>query len=81
MITRFITETGLGRLSIDGARQGRVLREQSDQEGAMITRFHFKGHRRIFRFDFLGPPWVFLAFILMVVVALILATILRRLLL
>jgi len=27
----------------------------------MITRFHFKGPRRSFSFDYLGPPWAFLA--------------------
>ena len=47
----------------------------------MIARFLFRGPRRIFRIDFLGPPWVFLGFVLMVAVALILALFLRRLLL
>lgn len=36
----------------------------------MITRFYFKGPRRIFTFDYLGPPWFFLAFILVLAVVL-----------
>jgi hypothetical protein len=30
----------------------------------MITRFHFKGPRRILRFDYLGPAWVFFFLVL-----------------
>ena len=40
----------------------------------MITRFQFKGPRRIFSFDYLGPPWAFIAF------AFVLAFVLLRLL-
>ena len=36
----------------------------------MITRLHFKGPRRILRFDYLGPPWAF--FFLVLFLALVL---------
>lgn len=36
----------------------------------MITRFHFKGPRRICRFDYLGPPVVFFAFIFILAIVL-----------
>jgi len=46
----------------------------------MITRFHFKGQRRIFSFDYLGPPWAFLASVLLLVVVLALFLSLLKLL-
>lgn len=36
----------------------------------MITRFQFKGPRRIFSFDYLGPPWPFIAFVLLLIIVL-----------
>lgn len=36
----------------------------------MITRFVFKGQRRIFRFDYIGKEWAFVVFVVLVVVAL-----------
>jgi hypothetical protein len=36
----------------------------------MITRFQFKGPRRILSFDYLGPPWVFVVLISLLGVAL-----------
>jgi hypothetical protein len=46
----------------------------------MITRFLFEGRLGTFSFDYLGPAWAFITFVLLVVVVLLLALVLLRLL-
>lgn len=46
----------------------------------MITRFISEGQIGIFRFDYLGPPWAFLASVLLLVVVLVLFLSLLKLL-
>ena len=46
----------------------------------MITRFLFEGGLARFSFDYLGPPWAFLVFILLLVVVLALFLLWSRLL-
>lgn len=46
----------------------------------MITRFIFEGQIGMFRFDYLGPPWTFLAFVLLLIVVLALVPSLLKML-
>ena len=43
----------------------------------MITRFLFEGGLGRFSFDYLGPPWTFIAFVLLLIVILALLKLLR----
>lgn len=36
----------------------------------MITRFLFEGGLARFSFDYLGPPWAFIAFVLLLIIVL-----------
>ena len=38
----------------------------------MITRFLFEGGLGRFSFDYLGPPWAFITFVLLLIVVLVL---------